>query len=105
MDHSVLMAVVHALQNLLDAVGCVSLTVELSSDNVLKQFTTGHPEIRELQDVVFKNVGYQLTGQRRGSDNSPLGCYHAASQCLDAEVFDIFWPPFPTFGNLWLITF
>jgi len=36
------MAVVDALQNLLDAMGRIRFTVELTSNNVLKQVTTGH---------------------------------------------------------------
>lgn len=49
MDHSVLMAVVHTLQNLLDTVGGVCLTVELPSDYVLKKFTSSHPVKKSLK--------------------------------------------------------
>ena len=49
MDHSVLMAVVHTLQNLLDTVGGICLTVELPSDYVLKQFTSSHPVKESLK--------------------------------------------------------
>ena len=43
-NNPVLVAVVDALQDLLDAVGGVGLGVELAGNDVLEQFTSRHPE-------------------------------------------------------------
>ena len=64
MDHSILVAVIDRLQDLLDAVGGVSFRVELSGYDVLEQFSSRHPDIScvrlSYQDLftikIYKNL-------------------------------------------------
>ena len=44
-NYTVWMAVVYRLQDLLDTVGCISFRVELTGNNIFKQFTTRYPVI------------------------------------------------------------
>ena len=58
MHDSVLVAVVDALQDLLDAVGGVGLGVELAGHDVLEQLATGDAEMRE--DIILsKRLGIE----------------------------------------------
>ena len=110
--YPVLMAVVDALQDLLDAMRGVRFTVEFTSHNVLEKLTSSHTWIRILvlesnllkqfrveqtrfwivpemgqffhkyslvPPLEFKKMNNILTGQRRGSGNSPLECYHVVA--------------------------
>ena len=52
-DDTVGMAVVHRLQDLLDAVGGIGFRVELSGNNVFEQFPASHPEITVFRLTPF----------------------------------------------------
>ena len=53
MDDPVGVAVLDALEDLLDAVGGVLLRVELPSNDVVKQLSTGHKIKEHVPDVIF----------------------------------------------------
>ena len=60
MDHSVIMTVFDALQNLLDAFRRVSLWVELACDDVLKQLATGDQIKHKVVEVFLLKLERQF---------------------------------------------
>lgn len=54
-NDSVLMAVVDALQDLLDAVRRIGFAVEFTGDNIFEQFTTSHPEFNYNSSIIQLN--------------------------------------------------
>ncbi len=55
-NDAILVAVVHALQDLLDAVRGVGLGVELAGHDVLEQLSAGHPAKAQIDGEPGKNV-------------------------------------------------
>ena len=78
MNHSVLVAVIDALKDLLDAMRGVRFAVKLSGHNVFEELTSRHPNTNCPHYLVFKYLKNELTNQRRGSESSPPVCCHGA---------------------------